>query len=122
MPLDAGEIFEKLNKQFNQVYLALALRRHKEFAELVGESVQIARDWKRHEDEINGTTRMGARAVIEMGFAALADYIPTDTNDNDFLMGAIDDFVAIKNKERIPYRAAQYGLRGIPISVGINHD
>ncbi len=121
LPQYAGKIFETLNMQFSNVLVAIALREHEDFARMLGESSKIAYDWERREDSSNGTAGMDTMGRIELGFTNLADYIPEESKDGeDPMFEAIDTFCAEQNRARIPYRLAQYKLRGIPVSMGKN--
>jgi hypothetical protein len=121
LPQYARKIFETLNMQFSNIRVAIALREHKEFAQMLSKSSKIAYNWEQREDSSNGTIGMKTMDKIELGFATLTDYIPEESKDGENpLFEAIDSFCAEKNRERIPYRIAQYKLRGIPVSIGNN--
>ena len=118
LPQNAGNIFEKLNMQFGNVQVAITLREHKELALMLNKSSKIASDWEHRNDLKYGTTGMDVMGKIELGFATLADYIPEESKDGkDSMFEAIDSLCAEKYRERIPYRIAQYKLRGIPVSI-----
>ncbi|MBI2547799.1 hypothetical protein HYW21_00445 [Candidatus Woesearchaeota archaeon] len=122
LPQYSGEVLKSLEIQFGNFRVWSALRQHKEFSRMLGESSKRAYDWKRRDHVRNGTMNMEAKSRIELGFAQLADFFPEQSGDNvdQLFYRAVSSFVSAKNREMIPYRLAQYQLREIPVTMGIN--
>ena len=121
LPQYAGEVLEKLDMQFGSARVYAALRQNTDFYRFLRQSMSMADRWTRNEDTRRGTTHMDAKDHIELGFIELSDYMSQDTEtEEDAVYGAIDAFVRARNRELIPYRSAQYALRGVPVTT-CNH-
>ncbi|NQU79109.1 hypothetical protein HQ545_05045 [Candidatus Woesearchaeota archaeon] len=119
LPQYSGEILEKLNMQFGNVRVGSVLKEHEELSRMLDKSGKIAYNWERRDDLRNGTTGMDAKSRIELGFGQLADLEQSDAGV-DLFCSSVKDFVSAKDRERIPYRLAQYKLREIPVTMGLN--
>ncbi len=110
-----------LELQFGEERICLALKEHQEFSTILGESIRIADYWENRRDLEMGTKSMDAKSRIELGFIELAKFIPEQsTDDVDSFCSAVNSFVAVEARKNLPYRHAQYHLRGIPITLGQN--
>ena len=117
LPQYAGDILQDLNRQFGQVRIRLALRQSREFSDLLDLSEKIAYDWEKREHSKDGTVRIDAFSRIELGLRKLEKLVTENKDGKDPMLGAIERLCNIKSRERLPYRAKQYSLRGIPIAL-----
>lgn len=114
-PAYVKEIKEQLINQFGGNVITEALKGHAEFSRILNNSVVIAEHWIQRNNQ-NGD----AKNQIELGLTQLADFWPKQSSQpqdsvNQFC-SAVRGFVVAKDRELVPYRRAQYALRGIPVS------
>lgn len=99
LPQYGTEIIENLKMQFGEIDVAIAIAERPELATMLGKISRVANTW------LGGVTESyGLQNIF---------------NSSMYLVNGCASYM---NQNRIPYRKAQYALRGIPISIGIKHD